>query len=75
MEIGLNEKGEIKLKQKTLMAPKDYYLMTDDFMEVRENFVRGMRRHLVLGDKSEDGSMKVARCASMFLDFFSTIAA
>jgi len=25
-EIGLNEKGEIKLKQKMLMAAKDHYL-------------------------------------------------
>ena len=38
-EIRLNEKGEIKLKQKTLMAAKDYHLTTDDFTEVRENFV------------------------------------
>jgi hypothetical protein len=33
-EIGLNEEGEIKLKQKTLMAAKDHYLTTDDFTEV-----------------------------------------
>jgi uncharacterized membrane protein YgcG len=74
-EIGLNEKGEIKLKQKTLTAEKDHYLTTDDFTEVRENFVQGMRRHLFLGDGSEADSLKVARCASMFSDFFSTIAA
>jgi hypothetical protein len=74
-EIGLNEKGEIKLKQKTLTAAKDHYLTTDDFTEIRENFVRGMRRHLVLGDESETNGLKVMRCASMFSDFFSTIAA
>jgi uncharacterized membrane protein YgcG len=74
-EIGLNEKGQIKLKQKMLTAAKDHYLTTDDFMEIRENFVRGMHRHLVLRDDSEANSLKVARCASMFADFFSMIAA
>ena len=55
MEIRLNKKGEIKLKQKTLMVVKDHYLMTDDFTEVQENFVWGMHRHLSLGDESEAG--------------------
>jgi hypothetical protein len=74
-EVGWDEKGELKLKQKALTAAKDYYLTTDDFTEIRENFVRGMRRHLVLGDESEANGLKAARCASMFSDFFSTIAA
>lgn len=38
-EFGLNEKGEIKLKQKTLTAVKDHYLTTDDFTEIQENFI------------------------------------
>ena len=38
MEIGLNDKGEIKLKQKMLTVVKDHYLTTDDFTEIWENF-------------------------------------
>jgi hypothetical protein len=71
-EIGLNEKGEIKLKQKMLTAAKDHYLTTDDFTEIRENFVRGMHRHLVLGDDSEANGLKVAQCATQ-LEFIQRL--
>jgi hypothetical protein len=47
-EIGWTDKGEVKLKQKSMTAAKDHYLTTDDFTEARENFVRGMRKHLVM---------------------------
>jgi hypothetical protein len=40
-EIGWTDKGEMKLKQKSMMAAKDHYLTTDDFTEARENFVQG----------------------------------
>ncbi|KAF8811064.1 hypothetical protein BYT27DRAFT_7253194 [Phlegmacium glaucopus] len=49
-EIGMNERGEIRLKQKTFTAAKDHSITTDDFTEIRENFTRGMRKYLILGD-------------------------
>ncbi|KAF8797781.1 hypothetical protein BYT27DRAFT_7218928 [Phlegmacium glaucopus] len=49
-------------------------MSTDDFTEIRENFTRGMRKYLVLGDDAEPGGERVMECASMFHEFFSTIA-
>ena len=39
MEVGFNKKGEIRLKQKNLLAMRDHYLMTDNFIEIHENFI------------------------------------
>lgn len=50
-EIGLNDKGEIKVKPKSMTPAKDHYLTTDDFTEIRENFIRGMRRYLVMAEE------------------------
>ena len=47
-EIGWTDKGEMRLKQKSMSAAKDHYLTTNDFTEIRENFVRGMRKYLVM---------------------------
>jgi len=47
-EIGWNNKGEIRLKQKAMMAAKDHYMTTDDFMEICENFVCGLCRYLIM---------------------------
>ena len=74
-EIGWTDKGEMKLKQKAMTAAKDHYLTTDDFTEVRENFVRGMRKYLVMGDDVEPGGDLASACADMFANFFSVIAA
>jgi hypothetical protein len=49
-EIGMNDRGEIRLKQKTMMVAKDHYLSTDDFTEIQENFTCRMQKHLILGD-------------------------
>ena len=73
-EIGMNDKGEIKLKQKSLNAAKDHHLTTDDFTEIRENFIRGMRKHLIIGDDTEAGGELALSCADMFATFFSIIA-
>ncbi|KAF8797646.1 hypothetical protein BYT27DRAFT_7219063 [Phlegmacium glaucopus] len=73
-EIGMNDRGEIRLKQKTLTASKDHYLSTDDFTEIRENFTRGMKKYLILGDDTEPAGERALECASMFHEFFSTIA-
>jgi hypothetical protein len=74
-EIGWTEKGEMKLKQKAMSAGKDHYLTTDDFTEVRENFIRGMRKYLIMGDDTEAGGDRAIDCADMFAVFFSLIAA
>ena len=77
-EIGWTDKGEMKLKQKSMTSAKDHYLTTDDFTEARENFVRGLRKHLVMSDLDEEagsGKLRALECADMFADFFSVIAA
>jgi len=48
--IKMNDKDEIRLKQKTLTAARDHWLSTDDFTGIHENFIRGMRKYLVMGD-------------------------
>lgn len=69
-EIGLNDKGEIKVKPKSMTPAKDHYLTTDDFTEIRENFIRGMRRYLIMAEAGQ-----AEECADMFAEFFSVIAA
>ena len=78
IEIGLSDKGEIKTKQKSMSAAKDYYLTTDDLTEVHENFIRGMRKYLVMDDLEGDlgpGGERATACADMFADFFSIVVA
>lgn len=77
-EIGWTEKGEMRLKQKSMTAAKDHYLTTDDFTEIRENFIRGMRKYLVLNDLDGEvgsGQLRASECVDMFAEFFSIIAA
>ena len=77
-EIGWSDKGEMKIKQKSMSAAKDYYLTTDDFTEIRENFIRGMRKYLVMNEEGEDigpGGIRALECADMFAEFFSVVAA
>ncbi|KAF8804542.1 hypothetical protein BYT27DRAFT_7169993 [Phlegmacium glaucopus] len=73
-EIGMNERGEIRLKQKTLTASKDYTISTDDFTEIRENFTCGLKKYLIFGEDVEPGGERALACAGMFSDFFSVIA-
>ena len=73
-EIGWNDKGEIRLKQKVMTAEKDHYLTTDDFTEIRDNFICGLRKYLVMGDDTEPGGDRAMDCADMFAEFFSAIA-
>ena len=77
-EIGWTDKGEMRLKQKSMLAAKDHYLTTDDFTEIQENFVRGMRKYLVMCEEDEEsgpGGVRALECADMFAEFFSVIAA
>ena len=74
-EIGWTEKGEMRLKQRSMNAAKDYNLSTNDFTEIRENFIRGIRKYLVMGDDDGPGGDRAMACADMFRDFFSIIAA
>jgi hypothetical protein len=74
-EIGMNDKGEIRLKQKTLTAAKDHYITTNDLMEIRENLLRGMGKYLILGDDTEPGAPWAIECIDMFREFFSAVAA
>jgi hypothetical protein len=74
-EISLNDKGEFKLKQKSMNPAQDIHLTTDEFSQARENLVSGMRKHLKLGDETESGSESAHACADMFAKFFACIAA
>jgi hypothetical protein len=74
-EIGWTEKGEMRLKQKSMTAAKDHYLTTDDFTEIRENFIRGIRKYLIMGEDTNPGGLQATDCADMFAEFFSIIAA
>jgi hypothetical protein len=49
MEIGWTDKGKMRLKQKAMNAAKDYYLTTDKFTEIRENFIHGICKYLRMG--------------------------
>jgi hypothetical protein len=42
-KASISEKGELRLKQKSFTAARDYHLTTDDFTKIRENFIRGMK--------------------------------
>jgi hypothetical protein len=74
-EIAWNDKGEMRLKQKMMTAAKDYHITTDDFTEIRENFIRGMRKYLIMGEDTIPGRDRALDCADVFAEFFSTIAA
>lgn len=71
----MNEKGEIRLKQKILMAARDHYLTMSDLGEIRENFVWGIGKYLVLEGNMEPGIPHALDYMEMFHKFFSTIAA
>jgi hypothetical protein len=73
-EIAWNDRGEMRLKQKTMTAAKDYHITTDDFTEIRENFIRGMRKYLIMGEDTVPGGEPAIDCADVFAEFFSTIA-
>ena len=78
IEIGWTDKGEMKLKQKSMTVAKDHYLTTNDFTETHKNFVRGLRKHLVmtnLDDEPGSGRLRALECADMFAEFFTIIAA
>lgn len=68
-EIGMNDRGEIRLKQKTMTAAKDHYLSTDDFTEIWENFTHRMQKHLILGNDVEPQVPRVLDCTDMFREF------
>jgi hypothetical protein len=74
-EIGMNDRGKIRLKQKTMTAARDHYPSTDDFMENHENFTWGMRKHLILGDDVQLCEARALDCMDMFREFFSVIVA
>jgi hypothetical protein len=58
-----------------MTAAKDQYLTTDDFMEIRENFIWGMRKYLIMGEDTGPGGPQATDCGDMFTEFFSIIAA
>lgn len=62
----MNDRGEIRLKQKTLTLAKDHYLLTDGFMEICENFTWGMQKYLILGEDVEPGMLQALECTDMF---------
>ena len=67
-EIGLSDKGEVRLKTKSMSAAKDHHITTDDFTEILENFIRGMHRYLVMGDDEAPGGnvpLPVSTCSGI----------
>ena len=67
-EITFNDQEEIRLKQK-------HYITTDDFTEIHENFIHGMRKYLIMGDDTEPGGTQAMDCADGFSEVFTIIAA
>jgi hypothetical protein len=65
----------MRLKQKAMTAAKDHHISTDDFTEIHENLIRGIRKYLVMGDDVGPGGAQATDCAEMFTEFFSVIAA
>jgi hypothetical protein len=74
-EIGWTEKGEMRLKQKSMTAAKDHYITTDDFTEIRESFIHGMCKYLVMSEDVGPGGLQASDCRDMFAEFFGVIAA
>jgi hypothetical protein len=72
-EISLTEKGEVKVKHKSMNPARDHLLTTDEFSQVRENFVRGVKKHLILSDASVKDATSAHECADMFAHFFLAI--
>lgn len=68
-EVNFGEQG-ILLKRKSFSPAKDLNLSMHELAEVRENFVRGMRRHLILGGDVLPGETVAQECAAMFDEFF-----
>ena len=56
-------------------AARDHYLTTDDFTEIRENFIHGIRKYLIMEEDTDPGGDRAIDCADMFRDFFSIITA
>jgi len=54
-KIAWNDKGEMRLKQKAMMAGKDYHLTTNDSMEIHENCIHRMCKYLIMGEDVESG--------------------
>lgn len=65
-KIGMNKKGEIRLKQKTMSVAKDQFLTCIDLMEIRENFICGMKKYLVLEGDMALGAPQALACTGMF---------
>ena len=71
-KIAWNDKGEMRLKQKTMTAGRDYYITTDDFTEIHENFICGKCKYLIMGENTEPGGGTVQWIMQMFLQRFSS---
>jgi hypothetical protein len=39
MEVGFNEKREMRLRQKNFLAVNNHHLTTDNFIEICKNFI------------------------------------
>jgi hypothetical protein len=55
-EISMNEKGEIKLKHKAMNVAHDHQMSTNDFLQVRENLIPAIHKHLILAGKTAKGA-------------------
>jgi hypothetical protein len=73
-ELSVTDKGEFKVKHKSMNPARDHHITTDEFSQIRENYVHGIRKHLILAGETEAGSASAHACADMFTAFFSNIA-
>jgi hypothetical protein len=72
-EISLTEKGEVKVKHRSMNPARDHHLTSQEFCQVRVNLIRGVRNHLILSDESVTGAPSAHECADMFANFFQAI--
>jgi hypothetical protein len=72
-ELSVTDKGEFKVKHKSMNPAHDHLITTDDFSQIRENYVCGICKHLILAGETETGSASENACTDMFAEFFSNI--
>jgi hypothetical protein len=72
--LSVMDKGEFNVKHKLINPARDHHITTDEFLQIRENFVCGICKHLILAGEMETGSPSANVCADIFAVFFSNIA-
>src|SRR5262245_15144720 len=61
------------MKHKSINPAHDHHLTTNEFLQMQENFMHGVQKHLILPDKSAKDAASAHDCADIFANFFSLI--